>query len=74
MAQVAVTGDGRGSRRSCFWWNLNNLADGYGIGVADLWDHPVSRAMDGEPAEALVRRLLGPGRDAVEYVAWWPLR
>jgi transcriptional regulator with XRE-family HTH domain len=60
-----------GARRSCFRRNLKSLADGYGIAVADLWDHPVSRAVDGEPVEGLVHRLLlGPGRDAVEYAAY----
>jgi transcriptional regulator with XRE-family HTH domain len=60
-----------GARRSCFRRNLKNLADGYGIAIPELWDHPVNRAVDGEPVEALVRRLLlGPGREAVEYAAY----
>jgi transcriptional regulator with XRE-family HTH domain len=60
-----------GARRSCFRRNLRSLADGYGVAVADLWEHPVSRVVDGEPIEALIRRLLlEVGREAVEYVAY----
>ena len=60
-----------GARRSCFRRNLKRLADGYGVAVADLWEHPVRRVVDGEPVEALIRRLLlGPGREAAEYTAY----
>jgi transcriptional regulator with XRE-family HTH domain len=60
-----------GTRRSCFRRNLKSLADGYGVGVTDLWEHPVSRVVDGEPIENLIHRLLmETGREAVEYVAY----
>jgi transcriptional regulator with XRE-family HTH domain len=60
-----------GARRSCFRRNLKSLADGYGVGVAELWEHPVSRVVEGEPIETLIRRvLLGTGREAAEYVAY----
>jgi hypothetical protein len=60
-----------GARRSCFRRNLRSLADGYGVGVEELWEHPVSRVVEGEPVEALIRRLLAEGgREAVEYVAY----
>jgi transcriptional regulator with XRE-family HTH domain len=60
-----------GARRSCFRRNLRSLADGYGVAVTELWEHPVSRVIDGEPIETLIRRLLTEaGREAVEYVAY----